>query len=159
MVLYTQQTSVVKSARTRVKICGMTNIAEVAHAVDLGVDAIGVILHANSPRAITIAQASEIRKYVPAFVSFVGVFVNAKPQFIEQAIDQANIDLVQLHGDEENDFGADLTRPFIKAIRAKSPMQVEDDCRRFPAASALLLDPYVKGQHGGTGQSLRVRRI
>ena len=147
-------TTKLRPSRTRIKICGMTDVSEVEHAVLQGVDAIGVILHADSPRTISLSQAFRIRQAVPAFVNLVGVFVNAEKAFIEQAIKEAGIDIVQLHGEEDDDFGQSLSRPFIKAIRARSLEQVLTDCGQFPSARAVLLDPYVKGQHGGTGQSL-----
>jgi phosphoribosylanthranilate isomerase len=140
--------------RTRIKICGMTNVAEVEHAVSLGIDAIGIILEANSPRLITHKQARLIRDVVPAFVSLVGVFVDADRERIESSIDEIGLDIVQLHGLETDALGQTLSRPFIKAIRAKTGEQVDQDCCRFPNARAILLDPYVKGQHGGTGQTL-----
>lgn len=140
--------------RTRIKFCGMTQAEQVTAAVAYGVDAIGVILHADSPRSISIEQAQKIRDVVPAFVSLVGVFVNADKQFIEQAVDSLKLDLIQLHGDESDEFGKQLSRPFIKAIRAKNAQQVAADVAKFPTANAILFDPYVKGQHGGTGQTL-----
>lgn len=139
---------------TRIKICGMTKSEQVASAVALGVDAIGVILYANSPRTISFERAKEIRAVVPVFVSLVGVFVNADKAFIEQAISELKLDLIQLHGDESDTFGQSLSRPFIKAIRAKDVDQVQLDLTRYPNASALLFDPYVPGLHGGTGQTL-----
>ncbi len=142
--------------RTRIKVCGMTRVEDVQHAVSQGVDAIGMILYANSPRTISLDQAALIRKAVPAFVNLVGVFVDAEHKFIEQAIDHAGIDLIQLHGDESEECGLALSRPYIKAIRAKSAEQVAHDCRLFPSAKAILLDPYVAGQHGGTGQELSI---
>lgn len=140
--------------RTRIKVCGITKPEQAANAVELGVDAIGVILHANSPRAISLEQAMEIRQVVPAFVSLVGVFVNAKEALIEQAICELKLDIIQLHGDESNAFGKALSRPFIKAIRVKNAKQVQCDMQNYSDASALLFDPYVSGQHGGTGQTL-----
>jgi len=140
--------------RTRIKICGMTEVDEVALAVDLGVDAIGMILHANSPRLISAEQASTIRANVPAFVSLVGVFVNCPAALINATCEQVGLDLVQLHGDETSEFADQLNRPFIKAIRARTRAQVEKDMAAYPNARAILVDPYVKGQHGGTGQQL-----
>lgn len=140
--------------RTRIKVCGMTRPDQVKAAVDLGVDAIGVIMHANSPRTISLEQAKAIRAVVPAFVALVGVFVNADKTFVNNAVKQVNLDLIQLHGDETNEFGQSLSRPFVKAIRAKSAEQISAEVSNYPDALALLFDPYVKGQHGGTGQTL-----
>lgn len=140
--------------RTRIKICGMTDVTQVEHAVSLGVDAIGVILHANSPRVIALDQAKLIRDVIPAFVTLVGVFVDADRDQIEASVEHAGLDLIQLHGDESDELGQSLSRPYIKAIRAKSKDQVLNDGALFPSASGILLDPYVKGQHGGTGVTL-----
>lgn len=139
---------------TRIKICGMTQPEQVKAAVNSGVDAIGVILYANSPRMINLEQAHAIRAEVPAFVSLVGVFVDADKVFIENAIKYLHLDLIQLHGDEGNEFGLSLSRPFVKAVRAKTAEQVSAEILNYPDAAALLFDPYVKGQHGGTGQTL-----
>lgn len=140
--------------RTRVKICGMTRADDVRVAVELGVDAIGMILHADSPRTICLEQAQLLRAQVPAFVSLVGVFVDCPTSKIKAYAIDIGLDLIQLHGAESNDFGIELGIPFIKAIRAKSADQVLTATTQFPQARALLLDPYVKGMHGGTGQSL-----
>jgi len=140
--------------RTKVKVCGMTDADNVRSAVSLGVDAIGMILHANSPRTITLEQAQLIRQKVPAFVTLVGVFVDCDASKINELSEQIGLDLVQLHGVESDAFGQQLNRPFIKAIRAKTAEQVNDKVNQYPNARALLLDPYVKGQHGGTGKRL-----
>lgn len=132
----------------------MTQAAQVRAAVELGVDAIGMILHADSPRLITTEQAVAIRQEVPAFVSLVGVFVDASASMINQATSDIGLDLVQLHGNESNDFGLSLDAPFIKAIRVKDQNQLTTELKQYPAARALLFDPYVKGQHGGTGTQL-----
>lgn len=141
-------------ARTRIKVCGMSQPDNVRAAIDCGVDAIGMILHANSPRKISLEQAQAIRQVVPAFVSLVGVFVDCDAQKINYYSEQIGLDLVQLHGNESNDLGCSLQRPFIKAIRAQSVEQINKEVINYPDARALLLDPYVKGQHGGTGKQL-----
>lgn len=141
----------------KVKFCGMTDVKQVEFACDLGVDAIGMILWADSPRTIELERAAEIRRFVPESIKLVGVFVNASQGYIEQAVEQAGLDLIQLHGEETNEFGQGLSLPFIKAIRAQSVAQVDQQINAFPDACALLLDPYVKGQHGGTGQELQAQ--
>ncbi|MFT4630718.1 MAG: phosphoribosylanthranilate isomerase [Dinoroseobacter sp.] len=145
----------VLNKRIKVKVCGMTRPEEACAAIDLGVDAIGMILYAKSPRLIGLKAAQAIRQEVPAFISLVGVFVDADASFINHYISEVGLDLVQLHGAESNQFGCALEAPFIKAIRAKSRQQVELDTTLFPDAMALLVDPYVEGQHGGTGQILK----
>ena len=143
-----------KYARTRIKVCGMSQPGNVAAAITCGVDAIGMILHAESPRTITLEQAQAIRTVVPAFVSLVGVFVDCDADKVNHYCDANGLDLIQLHGNESNLFGKQLSKPFIKAIRAQSKEQLNKQVQQYPDARALLLDPYVKGKHGGTGKQL-----
>ena len=140
--------------RPKVKVCGMTCPDNVNEVVKLGVDAIGVILHADSPRRVDVERAREIRAQVPIFVSLVGVFVDCDSDTINSLIDQIDLDIIQLHGSESNDFGVALDRPFIKAIRARDRKFVSDQIQLYPDARALLIDPYLKGQHGGTGKQI-----
>lgn len=143
-----------KLNRVRVKVCGITQPQDARAIVAMGADALGMILHAQSPRKITVEQAQLIRAEVPAFVTLVGVFVDCPKQTIDSYVERIGLDLVQLHGDETNQFGASLSAPFIKVIRAKSSEHVNAKVNAFPDARAILLDPYVEGQHGGTGQAL-----
>ena len=145
-----------KSARTRIKVCGMTEPEMVISAINLGVDAIGMILHADSPRTINTEQALKIREVVPAFVTLVGVFVNASAETLAESYQRVGLDLLQLHGEEDVDFAQNLGIPYIKAVRARSVTQVARDVSSFHQARAILLDPYVKGKHGGTGQPLNL---
>lgn len=142
------------SDRVKVKVCGMTCVQNVEQVVDLGIDAVGMILHANSPRTINLQRARLIRTAVPAFVSLVGVFVDCDARTVNQMAETIQLDLIQLHGSESNQFGAALLRPFIKVIRPTDALHLQHELGLYPAASALLLDPYVEGRAGGTGQQL-----
>lgn len=113
-----------------------------------------MILHADSPRLINVEQAKLIRAQVPAFVSLVGVFVDAEAIQIHAAAKQIGLDLVQLHGDESPDEASALGLPYIKAIRAQTAEQVVTQASLYQDARALLIDPYMQGQHGGTGKTL-----
>ena len=141
-------------ARTRIKLCGMTDASQVQQAVDLGVDAIGMIVRANSPRVVSLEQALAIRAVVPAFVSLVGVFVDASAAEINAAVTQMGLDAVQLHGDEPPEILTDVAAPSIKAIRARDSDTVRQGLARFSQSRAILLDPYHQSQHGGTGLRL-----
>lgn len=143
-------------AETKIKVCGMTDPSQAATVSKLGIDAIGMILYANSPRCISLEQARGIRESVPTTVKLIGVFVDAPKAFVDSAIDVLGLDAVQLHGSESDEYGQSLNKPFIKAIRAKSRDQVVEEIGRYPSAEAILLDPYVKGQHGGTGHVLDI---
>jgi phosphoribosylanthranilate isomerase len=137
--------------RVRVKICGITRVEDALTAVKNGADAIGLVFYAASPRNVTISQAQEIANKIPAFVSVVGLFVNAEASFINEVISQVKIDLLQFHGDETPEECAQYALPYIKAIRVKIDTNLVQCSKDFSTAKALLLDTYTEGVVGGTG--------
>lgn len=137
--------------RVRVKICGITRVEDALSAIDNGADAIGLVFYAPSPRCVSIRQAIEIVNKVPAFVSVVGLFVNAEANFIHDVASQVKLDLLQFHGDESPEECAHHGLPFIKAIRIKTDTNLVQCSIDFSASKALLLDTYVEGVAGGTG--------
>lgn len=137
--------------RVRVKICGITCVEDALTAVRNGADAIGLVFYAPSPRHVSIRQAQEIANQIPAFVSVVGLFVNAEASFINEVISQVKIDLLQFHGEETPEECAQYTLPFIKAVRVKLDTNLVQCSVDFSAAKALLLDTYTEGVAGGTG--------
>lgn len=139
------------SARVRVKMCGMTRSDDVAHAVGLGVDAIGLIFYPKSSRYITIEQAMILLKNLPPFVDAVAVLVNPEPAFVYQIITELPIQLLQFHGDESAAFCQQFNKPFIKAIHADSEAYIQKATQNFANARALLLDTPSAQVRGGTG--------
>ncbi|MDP1766271.1 MAG: phosphoribosylanthranilate isomerase [Methylotenera sp.] len=137
--------------RVRAKICGITRIEDALSAVESGADAIGLVFYDRSPRNVSISQAIEIANNIPAFVSVVGLFVNAESSFINEVILKVKLDLLQFHGDETPEECACYTLPFIKAIRVKNDTNLVQYANDFSAARALLLDAYTEGVAGGTG--------
>jgi len=137
--------------RVRVKICGITRVEDALSAVEQGADAIGLVFYEQSPRNVSIKQAVEIINHIPAFVSVVGLFVNAEPSFINEVISSAKIDLLQFHGDESPEECVSYSLPFIKAVRVKSDTNLVQYAKEYSAAKALLLDAYTEGVAGGTG--------
>lgn len=121
-------------------------------AVDLGVDALGLVFYAPSPRNVTIATAADVARQIPAFVSVVGLFVNAEPSFVEEVIANVGLSLLQFHGDETPEDCERFGLPYIKAIRVKADTNLVQYARDFTSAKALLLDTYTEGVAGGTGQ-------
>ena len=85
--------------RVRVKICGITSVADARVAVRAGADAIGLVF-APSPRRVTPATARAITRTLPPWVTPVGVFVNASPAVIAALVRRCGLGAVQLHGDE-----------------------------------------------------------
>ena len=89
--------------RTRIKICGLTREQDLDAAVSAGVDAVGFVLYAPSPRAVTAERAAALAKRLPAFVTPVLLFVNASAQEISHACTLVPSAWLQFHGDETPD--------------------------------------------------------
>src|SRR5690348_3192788 len=105
------------AARTRIKICGVSQEADIDAAVEAGADAVGFVFYASSPRHVTCARAAELARRLPPFVTPVGLFVNAGPSAIAAAIDAVPQLLLQFHGDEPPRVCTGFRRPYIKAAR------------------------------------------
>lgn len=137
--------------RTRVKICGITQVSDAFDAVSAGADAIGLVFYEKSPRNVSIAQAAEICNQLPAFVSKVALFVDPTIESVNMTLSQVTIDVLQFHGSESDAFCSQFNRPFIKALHAKSEAFLDDEMAKFPHASALLVDTFVPDVLGGSG--------
>lgn len=137
--------------RTRVKICGFTRADDALAAANLGVDAIGLVFYGPSPRNVSIQQAAEIAHGLPAFVSVVGLFVDADPSWIREVLSRVNIDCLQFHGDEAPEDCRVYDKPYIKAIRMRPEVDLAGIETRYADAAGLLLDAYHPGVQGGSG--------
>jgi phosphoribosylanthranilate isomerase len=137
--------------QVKVKICGITNLADAMAAVDLGADALGFVFFQKSPRYISYSDAASIIKKLPSFTTTIGVFVDEKPEQIEKKIGLTGIDVVQLHGNEPPE-ACSFSRRIIKAIRVKSLESLEPLIHYQGRVSAFLLDTFTPEIFGGTGQ-------
>ena len=138
--------------RTRVKICGITRIEDALEAVKQGADAIGLVFYPPSPRHVTPELAAEIVKRIPAFVSVVGLFVDADPAEIERTLTMVHLDVLQFHGAETPAQCRQFSKPYMKAVRVKSDTNLVQYATDYADAKALLLDAFAEGVPGGTGQ-------
>ena len=144
--------------RTRTKICGITRIQDIVAVVAAGVDAIGFVFYAPSPRSVTPEQAKKLLKHVPAYVQTVGLFVNATGNEIEQVLKTVPLDLLQFHGDETPEqcqqIAEKTSRRWYKAIQMKPNLNVIETIKSYQhvGASAVLLDAWHPELKGGTGQ-------
>ena len=138
--------------RTRVKICGITRRQDAEIAIEMGTDAIGLVFYSPSPRAVTIAQAQDIVKGLPPFVSIVALFVDAEPELVRSCLSALTIDLLQFHGDESPEYCEQFDKPYLKAIRMRDDVDMIQVADRYASASAILLDSYQAGTPGGTGE-------
>lgn len=137
----------------RSKICGITCIEDALAAVEAGADAIGFVFYPKSPRAVTAKQAKAIIAALPPFISTVGLFVNASACELNETLDAVPLDLLQFHGDETPEQCEGYHRPFIKALRVKAGDDIAAACKLYSKASGILLDTYVEGVPGGTGET------
>ncbi|MDY7561292.1 phosphoribosylanthranilate isomerase [Pseudomonas sp. 10B1] len=137
----------------RSKICGITRIEDALAAVDAGADAIGFVFYAKSPRAVSVIQAREIIAALPPFVTTVGLFVNTSRCELTEILEVVPLDLLQFHGDETAEDCDGYHRPYIKALRVQAGDDIAARCHAYPKASGILLDTYVAGVPGGTGEA------
>lgn len=145
--------------RTRVKICGITRNEDALAAVDAGADALGFVFYSKSPRAVSVADAARIISRLPAFVTSVALFVDAEHELIERVIEEAQVDLLQFHGDESAQQCGQYGRPYIKALRMKPDLDLNQQMLAYADARGVLLDAYTPGIPGGTGEQFDWSRI
>lgn len=144
--------------RTRIKLCGLSRPEDVEHAAALGADAIGLVFYPKSPRAVTVAQAAELARAVPPFVSVVGLFVNATAEEIEAVVREVPLTLLQFHGDETpaqcEALGRAARLPWLRAVRVGPSTQSADlveSALQYSKARGLLFDTLVP-DYGGSGK-------
>lgn len=140
-----------RARRTRVKICGITRVEDAIAAVIAGVDAIGLVFYADSPRCVSVAKAVDIAAALPPFVSKVGLFVNAEEGEVSAALDAVPLDLLQFHGEESPAACRSHGLPYIKAVRMREQVNLPNVCDDYADAGALLLDSFVPERRGGSG--------
>ena len=140
----------------RVKVCGITNVADASAAVEAGADAIGLNF-ATGPRRIDVETASRVVRALPPFVTVVALFLDDRPGRIGMICEQLGIHTVQLHGGESVEYVAALERlNVLKVFRVASP-DFAADVRPYvsgcPWLRGVLLDAHVPGLAGGTGRT------
>lgn len=150
---------------TRVKICGITRLDDAVHAVEAGAWAIGMIFWAGSRRKVGADEAQAIGAALKRQAEVVGVFVNAPLPEVARLVDACQLTMVQLHGEEGTQYCSEVARrtgaKVIKAARVRNGSDVTA-LRPFHT-DYHLLDTYLEGTPGGTGESFdwelaRVRR-
>ena len=143
---------------TRVKICGISRTDDGLAALEAGADLLGFVFYPPSHRYISASQARQIvsrcRERIPDGWQAVGVFVNVPIDRVNETVESAGLDLVQLAGDEGPQYCAAVARPVVKVVRV--------DARGIPIgptnaaawnAERILLDSHRPGRYGGTGQA------
>ena len=142
---------------TKVKICGLSRIEDIQCANKIRPDYIGMVFYPKSKRAVTLEQAASLKAALDKNIKTVGVFVNAELSFIAQLAQAGTIDVIQLHGDEDEAYieqlrqqVAPLDVPIIKAIRVQSEESLQN-LGQYPV-DFFLFDTYKPDLYGGTGE-------
>lgn len=139
--------------RTRVKVCGIARADDARAAVEVGVDAIGLVFCETSPRAIDLKEAQEIVATVPAFVAIVGLFVDPRPGYVEVALEELRLDTLQFHGNETPELCHSYGRRYIKAVPMGGGVAPQRYVECYAGASGFVFDSHKLGERGGSGQS------
>ncbi|HXI70555.1 MAG TPA: phosphoribosylanthranilate isomerase [Verrucomicrobiae bacterium] len=135
----------------KVKICGVTNVADALAAAEAGADMIGLNFYEGSPRHVSLATAVEIHRALPPFVLRVGVFVNPEEELVIRALGDCGLSLLQFHGDETSEFCTQFGAMSVKAFRIQDAGSLT--ALEHYQTDAFLLDAHSKSGLGGTGET------
>jgi phosphoribosylanthranilate isomerase len=140
---------------TAVKICGITDAGDARLATDLGAWALGMIFWPDSPRRVEVEDAEAIGSELRRRVELAGVFVDAPLDEVARVAERCSLSLLQLHGNEGPAYCREAERrtgcKVMKAMRIRDAAQIQ--ALRPYRVDFHLLDAYVPGTPGGTGES------
>lgn len=140
----------------RVKICGLTNGADLRAAVDAGADAVGIItdVPVETPREVDPAMAATLIADVPPFVTATLVTMPDSPEAAVELVRTTGPDAIQLHGEwttaELRYIRAETERKVLLTVDADNPIRAEefDD-----VVDAFVVDSTDESGAGGTGET------
>ena len=138
---------------TRIKICGITRPEDAEVAIACGVDAVGLNFVPSSPRFLSVDAARTISQQIGPRASRVALFVDPRPAEVEAVLKAVEIDALQFNGAEPAALCGSFGLPYMKVHGVSGPLDVTALEAAYPDACALLLDTFVAGQAGGTGQT------
>ena len=133
----------------KVKICGITCVEDAVAASEAGADAVGFVF-ANSPRQVRVEQVEQITRELDPFVLTVGVFVDAPLKYVSEVKKRLGLDVIQLHGCEDEDYIRSVPGRVIKAVTSECLASENTYC-----GTTLLVDQ----PGGGTGRVFDWRSV
>jgi len=146
--------------RTRIKICGITRMADGIAAAEAGADAVGLVFWRGTPRFVEAARAREIVDALPPFVTRVALFVDPDAAEVRSVLDAVPIDVLQFHGDERRELCSAFKRPYLKAVHMREGVDLLEYAGRYGDAAGLLFDTFRAGDlPGGTGHTFDWSRL
>lgn len=142
--------------RMKVKICGLTNVADAELVGRAGADYVGAVLVPGTPRVVRPETARAISE--AAGLPLVIVVADLSAEDVVRAASAAGAQGIQLHGNETEELMAQLRSEgdwdLWKVARVRSALDIEEAAERYGGvADALLLDAWHPDQMGGTGTS------
>ena len=141
----------------KIKICGITNQADALLCEKEGANALGFIFYKQSKRYISPDEAEEVIKKLSPTTAKVGVFVNEDISVINRIIEKTKINVIQLHGDEDENYCMNIKLPVIKSFRIKADFDFRR-VYRYKIAD-YLFDAYSESNFGGTGKAFNWKLI
>lgn len=157
-----------KTTMPAVKFCGFTQAQDIQNAVNIGVNAIGLVFYPPSPRAVTVEQAQQLVKTIPPFTTIVALVVNMGENELRHLAKNVAFDVLQFHGDETpaecQALANAVQKRWYKAIRVthddtEQTLLVKIAELKNCGAVAVLLDAYHPDKFGGTGDSFDWEKI
>lgn len=148
--------------RTRIKFCGMTRPGDVRLAGELGVDAVGFVFAAGSPRRLEPEEARTLRVALAPMVNAVAVFRDNDQRQVREVVRQVRPSLLQFHGEEDDAFCRGFGVQYIKAVPMgadAAPVDMDRLRLRWPAASGFLFDAHGGDVEPGTGHRFDWSRL
>lgn len=144
----------------KIKICGLRRQKDIEIVNRYKPDYIGFVF-AESKRQVNDMEALELKSELSPEIKAVGVFVNDDINHIAELVKNSVIDIVQLHGDEDEEYIKNLKSkisvPLIKAVRVRAYADIKEKAE-YPV-EYLLLDSYSKDAYGGTGENFDISLI
>ena len=141
----------------KVKVCGMTRVADAVLASELGATAVGLVFWKESPRCVSVSTARGVVEALPHEVTPVGVFVDPDIRTVEDTVKEVGLRAVQMHGNESAGFCVELSRRIgvdvLKAVSLRGPASVEYAVG-LPESLTVLLDAHDPVKKGGTGRQV-----
>ncbi len=139
-----------------IKICGIRRAEDIEIVNKYRPEYIGFIF-ADTRRYVSPELAGKLRQKLNGDTKAVGVFVNAPLKTVRETVKTAGLDVVQLHGEEDDEYIASLggVCEIWKAIRVRDG----DDIPDVSGVSRILLDKYVPREYGGTGKTFDWSRV
>lgn len=140
----------------KIKLCGMFRECDILYANEAKPDYVGFILSGGFKRSVTAEWVEANKSNLSKEIQTVGVFVNEPVKRVAEICKRGIIDMIQLHGDEDDSYILSLKKliphaPVLKAVKVRSTKDISDAEKCL--SDYLLLDTYRKGVAGGTGES------